>query len=153
MRRRAFGLRPMPPLVSRPSGFNPSRLRTGSAARSACGFCCMVPATMGKTLACATACCTRLRESVPSSMLALGRPHVTEGCSPARRTVWQDFHSAPALCCRRSGREAFLPVVREQGACQDQGICRHSRSAGMPGQPCHLSGQVGLCASLACRES
>lgn len=104
----------MPPLASRPSGFNPSRLRTGSAARSACGFCCRVPATMGKTLACATACCTRLRKSVPSSMLALGRPHVTEGCSPARCTFWQDFHSAPALCCRRSGCEAFRPVVGEQ---------------------------------------
>lgn len=100
MRCRAFGLRPVPPVASRPSGFNPSRLRTGSAARSACGFCCMVPATMGKTLACATACCTRLRKSVPSSMLALGRPHVTEGGhqhgAPSGRISTQHQHYVAA---------------------------------------------------------
>lgn len=73
MRRRAFGLRPMPPMASRPFGFNPSRLRTDSATRSACGFCCVMPATIGRALTYATACCGRLRESVPSSMLALGR--------------------------------------------------------------------------------
>jgi hypothetical protein len=36
VRRRAFGLRPVPPLPSRPFGFNPSRLRTCGAARFAC---------------------------------------------------------------------------------------------------------------------
>ena len=36
MRRRAFGLRPVPPLPSRPFGFNPSRLRACGAARFAC---------------------------------------------------------------------------------------------------------------------
>lgn len=36
MRRRAFGLRPVPPLPSRPFGFNPSRLRACGAARCAC---------------------------------------------------------------------------------------------------------------------
>ncbi|MCO3309362.1 hypothetical protein FA202_04730 [Pseudomonas aeruginosa] len=36
-RRRAFGLRPVPTTLSRPFGFNPSRLRACSAARSACG--------------------------------------------------------------------------------------------------------------------
>ncbi len=35
-RRRAFGLRPVPPLPSRPFGFNPSRLRACGAARFAC---------------------------------------------------------------------------------------------------------------------
>jgi len=35
-RRRAFGLRPVPSLPSRPFGFNPSRLRAYGAARSAC---------------------------------------------------------------------------------------------------------------------
>lgn len=36
MRRRAFGLRPVPSLPSRPFGFNPSRLRACGAARFAC---------------------------------------------------------------------------------------------------------------------
>ncbi|PAV92400.1 hypothetical protein WR25_23396 [Diploscapter pachys] len=36
MRRRAFGLRPVPSLSSRPFGFNPSRLRACGAARFAC---------------------------------------------------------------------------------------------------------------------
>ena len=36
MRRRAFGLRPVPSLPSRPFGFNPSRLRACGAARCAC---------------------------------------------------------------------------------------------------------------------
>lgn len=36
MRRRAFGLRPMPTLSSRPFGVNPSRLRACGAARCAC---------------------------------------------------------------------------------------------------------------------
>ena len=35
MHRRAFGLRPVPPLSSRPFGFNPSLLRAGGAARVA----------------------------------------------------------------------------------------------------------------------
>ena len=34
--RRAFGLRPVPSLPSRPFGFNPSRLRACGAARFAC---------------------------------------------------------------------------------------------------------------------
>jgi len=33
MRRQAFGLRPVPPLSSRPFGINPSRLRACGAAR------------------------------------------------------------------------------------------------------------------------
>ena len=36
MRRRAFGLRPVPSMPSRPFGFNPSRLRAYGAARCAC---------------------------------------------------------------------------------------------------------------------
>src|SRR5690606_41026061 len=36
MRRRAFGLHPVPPLPSRPFDFNPSRLRAYGAARFAC---------------------------------------------------------------------------------------------------------------------
>jgi len=36
MRRRAFGLRPVPTSLSRPFGFNPSRLRACGAARFAC---------------------------------------------------------------------------------------------------------------------
>jgi len=36
MRRRAFGLRPVPSLPSQPFGFNPSRLRAYGAARCAC---------------------------------------------------------------------------------------------------------------------
>jgi hypothetical protein len=36
MRRRAFGLRPVPSLPSRPLGVNPSRLRACGVARSAC---------------------------------------------------------------------------------------------------------------------
>lgn len=39
------------------------------------------------------------------------------------------------------------------GTCRGQGMCWYSLPAGMPGQPCHLSGQVGPCASLVCRES
>ena len=47
MRRRAFGLRPVPSLSSRPFGFNPSRLRACGAARFACEEGCAPPQWAG----------------------------------------------------------------------------------------------------------
>ena len=48
MRRQAFGLRPVPPLSSRPFGFNPSRLRACGAARFACEEGCAPPQWAGR---------------------------------------------------------------------------------------------------------
>ena len=98
MRRRAFGLRPVPSLPSRPFGFNPSRLRACGAARFAClqgidtrsipAALCLAPLQdrrtglrrIGQTNAppqwavrwgYASICCGRLCECVPSSTLAV----------------------------------------------------------------------------------
>lgn len=133
IRRRAFGLRPEPPMVSRPSGFNPSRLRTGSAARSACGFCGMVPATMGRTLACATACCNRLRESVPSSMLALGRLLGHEGVFTGTAHVLAGLPRHTNIVLPPVRARSVPALRRGTRPCQSQGICRVSRPAVMPG--------------------
>ena len=101
MRRRAFGLRPVPSLSSRPFGFNPSRLRACGAARFAClrgidarpipAALCLTPLQdrrtglrrIGQASAppqwavrwdYASTCCGRLCECVPSSTLAVLSP-------------------------------------------------------------------------------
>jgi hypothetical protein len=123
MRRRAFGLRPVPSLPSRPFGFNPSRLRACGAARFAClqgkalraipAARCLAPldaaepaapdrpgqrpAAMGgalaNTLALAAAGCAGC---VPSSTLAVPAHHVTKDGSRTTRpaSLWS-FHATP----------------------------------------------------------
>lgn len=62
------------------------------------------------------------REGTSTAHLLAGFPLSTSIMLPPVRA-----RSVPA--CRRG-----------TGACQGQGICRHSRLAEIPGQPCHLSG-------------
>ena len=117
MRRRAFGLRPVPSLPSRPSGFNSSRLRLRRCAQalasrgSARG---PSPPRWTKRRSCAVACCGRLRESVPSPTLTVLVHRVAKDGSRTQRpaSIWS-FHTTPrlrptaacgkgVLACRRS---------------------------------------------------
>ena len=140
MRRRAFGLRPVPSLPSRPFGFNPSRLR--ACAPAALRFACL----QGKALqAIPAARCLVLFDAAepaapdlpsqrPAAMdgplantLALAAAGCADACRPqrwrflpitSRRTV----HGQPArhrygastprlkTCAARCGR-AFSPIV------------------------------------------
>lgn len=107
-RRRAFGLRPVPPLPSRQFGFNPSRLRACGAARFAClqgigtrpipaarslaPLDTVEPALPNRQASAppqwsgrggyAGACCGRLCGCVPPSTLAGLAHHVTKDGSP-----------------------------------------------------------------------
>ena len=125
MRRRAFGLRPVPSLPSRPFGFNPSRLRAcaPAALRFAClqgkalqaipAARCLVHPRCGRT-GCtgsarpaprrdgrnagkhAGACCGRLCGCVPSSTLAVPAHHVTkDGSRTTRPASLWSFHATP----------------------------------------------------------
>jgi len=123
MRRRAFGLRPVPSSPSRPFGFNPSRLRACGAARFAClqgnalraipaarslaplkhrrtgcaGSAWPAPRRDGRAAGeHAGACCGRLCGCVPSSTLAVPAHHVTKDGSRTTRpaSLWS-FHTAP----------------------------------------------------------
>jgi hypothetical protein len=105
MHRRAFGLRPVPSLSSRPFGSNPSRLRACGAARFAClqgigarpipAARCLAPLQIRRPGlrriglasappqwvrrgAYAGACCGRLCECVPSSTLTILALRVTK---------------------------------------------------------------------------
>lgn len=113
MRRRAFGLRPVPTSLSRPFGFNPSRLRAfaPTALRASlasrgkpCGLSPPHDAWLLSTRPAshrngqgadehAGTCCGRLCRSVPSSTLAVLAHHVTKDSSRTTRpaSLWS-FH-------------------------------------------------------------
>ena len=123
MRRRAFGLRPVPSLPSRPFGFNPSRLRACGAARwrlpsrdrskahprrVALGAPAKEPnrqRRIGQAGAqpqwtrrgrYAVVCCGRLCRCVPSSTLLVLAPHVTKDGSLTQRPALQwSLHTTP----------------------------------------------------------
>ena len=134
MRRRAFGLHPVPSLPSRPFGFNPSRLRVCGAARFAClqgkaqraipAAQCLAPldtaepATpdrLGQRLAAmdgagehAGACCDRLCECVQSSTLAVLAHHVTKDGS---RTSVRHCHGASTTRLKTSAAKCGRGVL------------------------------------------
>ena len=121
-RRRALGLRPVPPLSSRPFGFHPSRLRACGAAHYVClrGKPCglsppraawrpLIPPNRLRRIGPASvpprwtgagehagACCGRLFGCVPSSTLAVLAHHVTKDGSRTSRpaSLWS-FHATP----------------------------------------------------------
>ena len=104
MRRRAFGLRPVPSLPSRPFGFNPSRLR--ACAPAALRFACL----QGKALQAipATRCLVLFDAAEPA---ALDRP----GQRPAAMvaTLASTLALAAAGCADacRPQRWRFLPIT------------------------------------------
>lgn len=136
MRRRAFGLRPVPSLSSRPFGSNPSRLRhyalclppgdrrkahprramLGAPSKEPNRHRRIGPASApprwtgrGKH---AIACCGRLYGCVPSSTLTILALRVTkDGSRTHRPTSLWSFHAAPQDQHRRVAAGAFSPVV------------------------------------------
>ena len=154
MRRRAFGLRPVPSLPSRPFGFNPSRLRACGAARFAClqgespaGYPRRAqlgapmrapnrlapdrpdrrPAAKCGAGGYAPACCAGLCKCVPSSMLAVCLRNVMRDGSPIRRSAlpWS-FHIAPQACRHRM-RQGQSPLSLAQRTLPASGASRRSR--------------------------
>ena len=102
MRRRAFGLRPVPSLPSRPFGFNPSRLRACGAARFAC--------LQGKALRAipAARCLAPLDAAEPA---APDRPGQRPAAMGGRwRTRWRSLRQVVQVRARPQ-RWRFLPIT------------------------------------------
>lgn len=140
MRRRAFGLRPVPSLPSRPFGFNPSRLR--ACAPAALRFACL----QGKALqAIPAARCLVLFDAAEPA--ALDRP----GQRPAAMvaTLANTLALAAAGCADacRPQRWRFLPITSQRTVHGQP--ARHRYGASTPRlQTCAARCSRGV---LACR--
>ena len=102
MRRRAFGLRPVPSLPSRPFGFNPSRLRACGAARFAC--------LQGKVLRAipAARCLAPLDDAEPAAPDRPGQRPAAVGAALANTLALAAAGCAGAC---RPQRWWFLPIT------------------------------------------
>jgi hypothetical protein len=180
MRRRAFGLRPVPSLSSRPFGINPSRLRACGAARFAClqgigarpippalhlaplqyrrtgsaGSARPAPRRNGRVAGGhAGTGCGRLCRCVPSSTLAVPVHHVHEGrFTDNTPGIAMELPRHASRLAPQGAAGAFSPVV--------EGLTWPT-SAGEPVQPSCGDAEPALSpfgavrpkASLSCRES
>lgn len=178
VRRRAFGLCPVPSLSSRPFGFNPSRLRACGAARFAClqgiGKAHPRRAQLGAPVRAPNRLAPDRLGQYPPQWTGCGAtPRLAAaGCANAcRHQCWrfvtttsrQTIHghaaqpnygaSTPRLKHAAAGCGGVVCDFRwGDRPCPHQGASRRCSPAVLPSRPCLLAEQSAH-ASLACRES